>query len=175
MFRLSISLLCFLISIASFAQSDSTFSSIKPIVKNKSWNIRFNTGIQRSYFLDIGISRSFMNGSGHGNYGYDYFASAILYPTFKKEYRQIYGLKAGVHFFGNGGLLGLETVYLSDGKYTDFIITPQIGIGLSFLYFSYGYGFSTNEYVLNRVGKHQFSLALNIPFKFKNLIEGGNQ
>ncbi len=153
--------------------ADSTHKSLKLNFHEKSWGFRFATGIHRSYFLEAGLNRSELQGTGHGIGGYDYFLSATYFPDFSSRQNPVTGIKTGAHLFGNGFLFGIELAYMRDKQqHSDLLITPNMGIGVSYLYASYGYAFSTNNYAVSRIGKHQFTLQYNLPFYTYEKLSG---
>ncbi len=154
-------------------RTDSILKPMEFYFHEKSWGFRFATGIQSSFFLEAGLGRSELQGTGHGIGGYDYFLSVIYFPDFSDRHNTVTGIKTGAHLFGNGFLLGAEIAYIADKQqHTDLLITPKAGIGVSYLYASYGYAFSTNSYAVSRVGKHQFTLQYNLPFYTHEKLSG---
>ncbi len=159
----------------TFSQTTQTDSVRKQVMKidihNSNWGVRFCNGIQNSYFFDIGISKDHFLGSLHGMYSDAIFIAISMFPSLKKEIDVVYGIKGGAEFWGNGMGLGIETGYFRSSSATDFLVTPKVGIGISQANIVYGYGISTNNYSISRIGKHTVSLQLDIPFNTKNKLK----
>lgn len=154
------------------AQADSVVPAMRrPDLSNSAFSLRFSNGIQRNYFVELGVSRTSFVGSGHGIHGFEYFATAAYLPSFKKDGDQIFGAKAGATLFGNLFLLGVDVAYYSNFPNFDLLITPKTGIGISNLYISYGYAISTRAYKIAEIGKHQFALTANLPIYNRNRIK----
>lgn len=100
------------------------------------------------------------------------FVAPAIYTTFEwmpstaKSDNSIYGVKIGYESVFNGGAGGIEVRYLKNADDNDVLITPKIGFGIGLVNLFYGYNFSTNKYPLARIGKHQFSLAVNTNLLF---------
>lgn len=155
---------------AQTAPRDPHYDPTKPVIEYHGYNVRLNTGIQTSYFIDAGFSfeKGAVAGSGFGSY--DLFVAFSAFPSFNKETPSIFGVKAGGEFCGNGLVLGLELAgYRGFGK-TDVLITPKAGLGVGLLNVVYGYGFSTNGAPFGRIGLHTFALQANLPLKRKDLL-----
>ncbi len=166
---------CFAQTFAQTTQTDSINNQVKRIdIHNTNWGVRFCNGIQNSYYFDIGISRDHFLGSGHGMYSDAFFIAFSMFPSFRKEIEPVYGLKGGAEIWGNGMGLGIETGYFKNNSTSDFLITPKIGLGISQANIVYGYGLSTNNHSISRIGKHTVSLQLDIPFKTKNKLKKDN-
>ena len=144
---------------------------------NKRFIPRLGFGYEKYGYFEFGFIRQYLS------YDYDkvrkcyeglYFGSYIANELIINNSRLIFGPKVGVegNIYGGswGGPLGLEfTNYMNSTK-SNFTITPRIFIPLSkrgvpFLMFSYGYNiFTTNDF-RDLIGKHRFSLILNLNFK----------
>lgn len=165
-------LFCFVNTFAQTKQNDSINNQVRRIdIHNANWGVRFCNGIQNSYYFDVGISRDHFLGSHHGMYSDAIFIAFSMFPSFDKEIDAVYGLKGGAEIWGNGMGLGIEAGYFKNNSATDFILTPKIGIGISQANIVYGYGLSTNNYFISRIGKHTVSLQLDIPIKTKNKLK----
>ncbi|GEM_PF-2264427 len=165
-------LLCCLSPVLVKAQADSVAPALRrPELSNSAFCLRFSNGIQRNYFIELGVSRTSFVGSGHGIYGFEYFATASYLPSFKKDGDQIFGAKAGATLFGNLFLLGVDVAYYGKSPNFDVLITPKAGIGISNLYISYGYAISAQKYTIAEIGKHQVALTANLPIYNRNRIK----
>lgn len=164
-------LLCCLSPFTAKAQSDSTRMLPRLELDNSAFCLRISNGMQRNYFVALGVSRTSFVGSGHGIHGFEYFATATYFPSFKKDGDQVFGAKAGATLFGNMMALGVDVAYYNKFPNFDVLITPKIGIGVSNLYISYGYAISTQKYTINAIGKHQVALTVNLPVYNRNRIK----
>lgn len=123
-------------------------------------------GIQKGFYMEIGgVLQRYIYDPRHG------FAANAIYTSVewtpgKGNEKAIIGLKAGAESVYNGGTMGIEVKYLTNGAANDFVITPKLGFGIGLATLFYGYSFSTNTYPFDRIGKHQFSLAINTNLLF---------
>ena len=151
--------------------ADTAFNPLKPTINNSSFNLRVSTGIQRSFYVDVGASWERFAGSGHGYTDVVVFTAFNIFPSLEKEVPHVYGLKAGAEFGGSFFLLGLDLGHYWNRQHTDFLITPKYGIGFGLVNFVYGYGFSATGKNIGRIGKHTFGLQSNIPFFRKDRMK----
>ena len=151
--------------------SDSTFHPLKPTINNSSFNLLTNIGIQRSFYVDIGLSWERFVGSGHGYTDLLPFIACSIFPSFDKNMRAVYGIKSGIQFGGALQMLGIESGYYWNGIKTDFLIIPKYCIGVGTANICYAYGFSTNNGDISRIGGHTLNLQINFPFFKKNKMK----
>lgn len=126
----------------------------------KQLSVRVGLGLRNSFYADLGVALHACTFSDVGFFSRDVYTALEWIPS-KNE--SVYGLKIGCH--ANAYLLnvGLEVKYQTDFLNRDFVITPKIGFGLyGDLNLFYGYNFSTNHRPFPEIGRHQFSLVLNI-------------
>jgi hypothetical protein len=121
--------------------------------------------------LGAGLSKNYLIGSPHGNYGYDIYSSFAVFPAFKTQQKTIIAVNIGAIACGNGGVLGIEVKYLKANSLEDIMLIPKIGMGFNMLHATYGYAFSTNKYPLEGIRKNVFALQFNLPFYTKNLLK----
>ena len=127
---------------------------------------RVAIGVQKLFFTELGFSlQKYIYEARHGFIVYTIY-SAFEWVSGTSEEKGVYGIKAGYEIVNNGGAGGIEVKYLSNGDNDDVMITPKIGFGIGFVNLFYGYNFSTNKYPLSKIGKHQFSLAINTNLLF---------
>jgi hypothetical protein len=123
-------------------------------------------GIQSAFYLEAGavIQRYFYD-SRHGFLANAFYTSVEWTPG-KGNEKAVIGIKAGAESVYNGGTMGIEIKYLTNSDKNDFVITPKLGFGIGLVTLFYGYSLSTNKYPFPRIGKHQFSLAINTNLLF---------
>jgi len=152
------------------ATVDSRNYHLKPEISNFSWNAKLTNGIQRSYFFDIGISRTSFMGSPHGVFGTAVSLCYSMFPSFNTKVNTVHGVKGSMEVFGSLMGFGLDMAYYATADRNDFFITPKALLGISSINLYYGYNFSTNNYEISDLGKHTFGLQINLPFYTKNKL-----
>lgn len=127
---------------------------------------RIAFGVQKGFYLEGGIVfQRYQFDARHGFAAVAFYACAEWVPA-KNGGRDIIGPKLGAEMVYNGGTGGIEVTYLTDSRKNDVLITPKYGFGLGLVTLFYGYNISTNKYVLDRVRRHQVSLAFNTNMLF---------
>lgn len=126
-------------------------------------NMRVGLGTQKSLMAEIGYSRMKHIASCTGFFSKTYY-STLEYVPKTPNYDAVFGLKIGLEYNLSIIAVGLETKYQTDFNNKDFVITPKIGVGLSYINLFYGYNISTDKNPFPSVGNHQFSLVFNISF-----------
>ncbi len=122
---------------------------------------RFAFGVQKAFYLEAGaVLQQYFYDPRHGFAAYAVYTSVEWTPG-KANEKSIIGVKAGAESVYNGGTMGIEVKYLTNGEENDVLITPKLGFGIGLVTLFYGYNFSTNKYPFDRIWKHQFSLAVN--------------
>ena len=123
-------------------------------------------GIQKGFYIEAGaVLQRYFYDPRHGFTANAVYTSVEWTPE-KGNEKAIIGVKAGAESVYNGGTMGIEVKYLTNGDENDFAITPKLGFGLGLATLFYGYNFSKNKYPFDRIGKHQFSLAINTNLLF---------
>ena len=123
-------------------------------------------GTQKPYYMEIGaVLQRYIYDARRG------FVANAIYASFewtssKGSSKSIIGAKLGAESVYNGSTGGIEVKYLTNGDENDIVITPKFGFGVGVATLFYGYNFSTNKYPIERVRKHQFSLAINTNLLF---------
>jgi hypothetical protein len=145
-------------------------SHLKLDLYDKSWCISVNAGVQKRLFFAAGIARTSFKGSQHGAYGSDIYAGINIFPAFKKTDAPVAGLKFGGDLFGNTVLIGAEIQYLKSRLAEDWMFTPRAGIGISYIYLAYGYGFSKNKFPVAGISRNSITLQVNFPFYTKDKL-----
>lgn len=168
---LSICMAGFLQMTVQAQKEDTVALKTRPSVHSRNLNLHLATGLQQSYFVEAGLAVSGLKLFPKVIRGYDYYLSLAAHPAFRKDKHFVWAAKAGGHFCSRGSVLGTDLIYAWDKDQYDVLITPKIGYGLSLLYVTYGYAFSTRSHILDRVGGHQVSLQVNLPFYSKNLVK----
>lgn len=164
-----------LFAIAFYITNAQTADSIvhnplKPDIDDRSWCISFNTGVQKRLFFGAGIAKTVFIGSGHGIYGSDVYTGINFFPTFNKSYDQVAAIKLGSDLFGNMFFLGAEVQYLKSKGAEDWLFTPRTGIGISNLYFAYGYSISANKFPVAGISQNSITLQVNFPYYTKDKL-----
>jgi len=80
---------------------------------------------------------------------------------------KIYGMTFGYEFGGigktNASALGIEFLYLRNAKDEQSLsIAPKIGLPMGFLNLYYSYQFGMSSWAKDALGKHRFTLSLNL-------------
>lgn len=127
----------------------------------KRFSIRAGAGFQDSFYSEVGISRHRCTYSDVGFFANDYYLS-LAWNLLSDD--DVFSVKTGYQINIIPLLaLGLETKYQTNFSENDLVITPKIGLGIfGDIYLFYGYNVSINKYPFPDIGKHQFSLVLNI-------------
>ena len=124
--------------------------------------LRLGTGIQKSFYYELGISR---HKYIHNYYSYittNYYTSTAWTPN-----GNILEIKAGYELNLSIIAIGLEGKYQTNFEKNDFVLTPKIGLGLfGLLNIFYGYNISTNNRPFVNIGQNQVSLAINFGKKY---------
>ncbi len=123
-------------------------------------------GIQSAFYLEAGaVLQRYFYDPRHGFSANAVYTSVEWTPA-KGNEKAIIGVRAGAETVYNGGTMGMEVKYITNRDEQDFVITPKLGFGIGLATLFYGYNFSTNKYPFSRIGKHQFSLAINTNLLF---------
>ncbi len=132
-------------------------------INEKFIGVRVATGIHKTFFYELGLSYNKIYGSEYGSFGsLDIYSSFEITPLTKK-YDAVYGIKAGIIGGTQASVGGIELNYLYNNSTYDFLITPKVGIGLfTYIEILYGYNMFTNNKPFANIGRHQFSLILNL-------------
>ncbi|WP_299186178.1 hypothetical protein [uncultured Aquimarina sp.] len=131
----------------------------------KRFSGRVGAGIQNSFYSEIGLSRHTCTYSDVGFFSNDYYIAIEWNPVSEKD---VYGVKMGYEMNMIPLLnLGIEGKYQTNFDTNDFVITPKIGLGIfGDVNIFYGYNISTNGNPFPDIGKHQFSIVLNLHKNF---------
>jgi hypothetical protein len=130
--------------------------------KKPTLGLRTSISVNKVFYPEIGISLQKLIYSDE----FLWFAPTV-YATYgfsgkyNKHTSNVHSINLGIDYNKDGGVLGLNIAYQSDGKLTDIVISPKIGFGFSAFYFYYSYCFSTNKQAFTNFGKHQFGLIIN--------------
>jgi hypothetical protein len=123
-------------------------------------------GIQKGFYAEAGaVLQQYFYDPRHGFVANAIYTSVEWTPG-KGNEKAIIGVKTGAESVYNGGTMGIEVKYITNGDEHDFIITPKLGFGIGLATLFYGYNFSTNKYPFDRIRKNQFSLAINTNLLF---------
>ena len=94
------------------------------------------------HYLEIGLHRT------HTWKGRDFVPSALTYGL-STEYllgkNQIFGFKAGISMEKMLFVAGIQTICYTDFSKLNFVIRPEIGLGLPFLKATVGYNFHPSD------------------------------
>ncbi|SEK74665.1 hypothetical protein SAMN04487910_1010 [Aquimarina amphilecti] len=131
----------------------------------KRFSPRVGAGIQNSFYSEIGLSRHTCTYSDVGFFSNNYYVAIEWSPIKAKD---VYGVKIGYEINMIPLLsLGVEAKYQTNFDMNDFVITPKVGLGIfGDLNVFYGYNISTNGNPFPDIGKHQFSIVLNLHKNF---------
>lgn len=154
------------------AQSNPIQDSIPNDTVAKSWHpeswdnpsigARIGLSVNKVFYPEIGISIQRLIYSDEFLYFAPTFYVSYGYSSkYNRHINNIHSFNLGFDYIKDGGVLGLNVSYQSDGGNSDILISPKIGFGLSALYFYYSYCFSTENYPFSNFGKHQFGLIIN--------------
>ena len=135
-----------------FMETERSFGLVHSIQAVGNWAFEFD-----NMFLGLGLSRAnFVNGEG-GGMGYG-TTLALEYNPFQK----IVAPKVNIWITGNifflGGNLGLSGVYYLKDDKTNFVLRPEIGIGLIKVFLNYGYNFFLDTRI-SSIEKHTLTLS----------------
>ena len=151
---------CSLASLGQNARQDSIPASMRVGIKNSGVSLRAGIGIQRSFYYEIGFARNTFVASRHGGQGSSIYAAFASFPAFHERDHTVSGFRFGTEFYGTGGFIGVEVSPLWGGHRQDILIAPKIGFGVPTTSLFYAYHFSTNEWAVARVGRHQIGLQV---------------
>ena len=166
-------LLLLILPISSFSQIENPIQdSIQKdtVLKSRhpeSWKkptlgARIGLSVNKVFYPEIGISIQKLIYSDEFLYFAPTFYASYGYSgKYNKHIKNLHTFNLGFDYIKDGGVLGLNVSYQSDGGKNDILISPKIGFGLSALYFYYSYCFSTENYPFSNFGKHQFGLIIN--------------
>jgi hypothetical protein len=143
--------------------SDSVFTRRHPESwKKPTLGARIGLSVNKVFYPEIGISIQRLIYSDEFLYFAPTFYASYGYSgKYTKHINNLHTFNLGFDYIKDGGILGLNISYQSDGANTDFLISPKIGFGFSFMNFYYSYCFSTENYPFSNFGKHQFGLVIN--------------
>lgn len=166
-------LLLLLLPISCFSQLENPIQdSISRDTVLRSWHpeswekpsigARIGLSVNKVFYPEIGVSIQRLIYSDEFLYFAPTFYASYGYSgEYTKLINNIHTFNLGFDYIKDGGVLGLNVSYQSDGTNTDFLISPKIGFGFSFMNFYYSYCFSTENYPFSNFGKHQFGLIIN--------------
>lgn len=159
--KLKVVVLCFLFSMDVFSQDE--VQKVEP-EWNESIAFHGGFGIQKSMFVELGISKFYLMEVLHWPVSKSVYSSIEFSPTVRpEEENHIYGWKVGYEFSLLFVSAALEAKYQTDFKNNDFVITPKLGLGAyGAVTFYYGFNISTNDKPFSRIGNHQFSIVCNL-------------
>ncbi|WP_310556792.1 hypothetical protein [Flavobacterium sp.] len=129
--------------------------------------LRTGIGFQKSFQTEIGYSRMKYTTGCTGFFSKTYYSSLEYIPE-TANFDDVFGLKVGLEYNLSIIAVALEAKYQTDFVTKDFVITPKIGVGLSYINLFYGYTISTNKNPFPNFGNHQISLIINLPLTSKN-------
>ncbi len=158
-------LFCFVLKskFRSMKQFISIFFLVLPIIgwsqkynsirkyEEKAYNLLLGYNYQSStqispdtalHYLEIGLHRT------HTWKGQDFVPSALTYGI-STEYlvgkNQLFGLKAGISMEKMLFVVGVQTICYTDFSKLNFVVRPEIGLGLPFLKATVGYNYSMSD------------------------------
>lgn len=114
---LLLSIITLVLSLTALAQDttrvDSAASPMRIDINTSAFALRLSTGMQRNYFIELGLAHTSFIGSPHGIYGFEYFGTVSYFPSFKKNGDQSIGGKSRHQFFWQRNDEGLRCCLLS--------------------------------------------------------------
>lgn len=141
---------------------DSTETNSIPFHHETFFFPKIDIGVQKRLYYDIGISKDTYFGYC-GNNASSWHIVFTHFPALNKNNKNVYGLKTGVFAWSSALLLGMEGAFYTDGNKNDFMLIPQVGIGVNLLSVSYGYAFSFKKYPFNEIRAHCVNLNFHWP------------
>lgn len=130
--------------------------------ENPSIGARIGLSVNKVFYPEIGISIQQLFYSDEFLYFAPTFYASYGYSgKYNRHMQNLHSFNLGFDYIKDGGVLGINMNYQSNGSKSDFLISPKIGFGLSALYFYYSYCFSLENYPFTNFGKHQFGLIIN--------------
>ncbi len=128
-----------------FAQSERSIGIVPEIQAGK------------NFFVGLGVSRGnfFCGEGGGGGFG---ITSAVEYNPFAKIVAPKLNVWMNGYFFLAGGNIGLNGIYYVSGDKTNFVIRPEIGLGLLKVFLNYGYNIHLAD-DFPGINKHTFTLT----------------
>lgn len=166
--KLKLSMLCLLFCIAAFSQDEV---QKKTLDWNESIAFHGGFGVQKSPFVELGISKFYIMEVGYFPISKSMYSSIEFSPTIQpQEENHIYGWKVGYEFSLLFVSAALEAKCQTDFKNNDFVITPKLGLGaFGVVTFYYGFNISTQNKPFSRIGNHQFSIVCNLNKKILSM------
>jgi hypothetical protein len=111
----------------------------------------------KNAFVGLGVSRAnFLYGEGGGN-GYGTTVS-LEYNPFAKIIAPKINIWATGFVFFFGGNVGLNGIYYMSNNKGNFVLRPEIGLGMMKIYLNYGYNLFLNKDI-SGINKHTLTLS----------------
>ena len=155
----------FSLAFSGFGQEDERQEAAVKRPREKFYpGARIGLGYQKALFTEAGFSLHQSGGGIMRSYSNCFFTGLEFIPAFLLEKpASLISYKLG--FETSSGLYGggLELKYQISGKNKSWVITPKAGLSVfGSVNLFYGYNFYLGPNELPVVGKHQFSLAVNL-------------
>jgi hypothetical protein len=127
------------------------------------WTSRIGIGIQKSPYVELGITRLFITNDGLDGGSNAFYAAVEINRRQDSAEPMFYGFKGGFETSWMLFMAAVELKYASDFNNQEvFVITPKGGLTLfGVVNLLYGYN-HPKDLNFEGIGKHQFSLVFNI-------------